>query len=260
MANFRADRARQLLKALTFPEFQGFVRNTLVHACSFYGLTQYADWLAPYMHTLFPPQSPETTLGEILEKNGLTQFRIAETEKYAHVTYFFNGGNETPSSHETRVLIPSPKVATYDLKPEMNTEEVTDQLCDALNSKKYDFLLVNYANPDMVGHTGNKNAAIQAVEAIDQCLARLLSCTLKNEGILLITADHGNVECMENPTTHKPHTAHTCFPVPFVLAGKKGVSFHQGPAGLVDVAPTVLDLLNIPSPACFSGHSLIKKD
>lgn len=258
VANFRADRVRQFLKALTLPAFDGFDRVRL-EGLRVYGMTSYADWLDPYVTALFPPQSPESTLGEVLEKQGLTQYRIAETEKYAHVTYFFNGGREEPYDGEDRQLVQSPKVATYDLKPEMSAHQVTDLLCEAVESGGYDFLLVNYANPDMVGHTGNQDATIKAIEKVDACLNQLEESVLAQGGMLLITADHGNADCMENPQTQKPHTAHTCAPVPFVLVGKS-CSLRSGSAGLSDVAPTVLDLLTLKSPVSFTGTSLISKD
>jgi 2,3-bisphosphoglycerate-independent phosphoglycerate mutase len=259
MANFRADRVRQLLQALVIPSFKEFTRTQKVYECPVYGMTHYADWLTPYIKTLFPPQKPSTTLGAILEKNGLTQYRIAETEKYAHVTYFFNGGREAPYQGEFRQLVPSPKVATYDLKPEMAAHQVTDLLCEAIDSKAYDFLLVNYANPDMVGHTGHYQATLKAIETVDACLARLEETTLKNQGVLIITADHGNADCMLNVQTQKPHTAHTCAPVPFLLVGQH-VVLHSGPAGLADVTPTLLDLLNLKNLVPLSGTSLLAKE
>lgn len=259
MANFRADRVRQLLSALACRDFTDFTRDKKVVGQPIYGMTEYASWLTPLLKTLFPAQSPKQPLGEILEQNKLKQFRIAETEKYAHVTYFFNGGREEPFTGEDRVVIPSPKVATYDEKPEMAAAELTQQLCQAIESQTYDVIVINYANADMVGHTGNFPASIKAVEVLDHCLGQLESSVLKTGGTLLITADHGNIEQMLNTSKDKPHTAHTTSPVPAVLVGSNR-KFHQQEAGLADIAPTVLDLLGIQKPDHWDGQSMLKPE
>ena len=263
ITNFRADRARQLTHALTSPNFEPFERGPLYNnehnnepnfsARLTIGL--YEDSLAPYTQVLFPPQIPHDTFAETISRAGLRQLRIAETEKYAHVTYFFNGGREDPFPGEERILVPSPKVETYDLKPEMSAESLTDQLLDAINKNCPDVIIVNYANPDMVGHCGKMAAAVKAVETVDHCLSRLVPVVLARGGALLITADHGNADLMEDPETGEPHTAHTLSKVPFLLAGCEGVTLRDGT--LADLAPTLLDMLGIEKPADMSGSSLI---
>jgi 2,3-bisphosphoglycerate-independent phosphoglycerate mutase len=256
MANFRADRVRQILAALGDPAFSGFARKRVPHFADRLGMSEYSDALAPLYDTLFPPQSLTHIMGQLVSEAGMKQLRIAETEKYAHVTFFFNGGREDVFPGEDRILVQSPKVATYDLKPEMSAPEVTDKLVAAIQSGTYDFILVNFANGDMVGHTGILDAAIHAVEAIDASLGRLWAAVEKAGGALMVTADHGNVELMKDPVTHQPHTAHTTGPVPVVLAGApKGAKLENG--RLCDVAPTLLTLLGLPQPAEMTGHSLL---
>jgi 2,3-bisphosphoglycerate-independent phosphoglycerate mutase len=259
MANFRADRVREILTALVDPAFNGFARARRVAFCAALGMNEYSAQLAPLMPALFPPQQLRHILGEVVAEAGLKQLRIAETEKYAHVTFFFNGGREQEFPGEERILVPSPKVATYDLKPEMSAFEVTDKLLAAIAENRFDLIVVNYANTDMVGHTGNLEAAKKAVEAVDACLGRLAHATLAAGGALLITADHGNAEMMFDPASDQAHTAHTLNLVPFVavwerLRGKK-IAIGQGKLG--DVAPTILAIMQLPQPAEMSGKSLL---
>ncbi len=252
--NFRSDRARQLSYALTQADFKGFTRRHVPQLSHFISMTQYADDLSAQV--AFGPQTVKNTLGEYLSQQQLKQFRIAETEKYAHVTFFFNGGQETPFPSEDRQLIPSPAVKTYDLKPEMSVNEVVSTLINAIESKQYAVLICNIANADMVGHTGNLEAAKQAVEAIDQNLGKLLQCIQQHQGQLLITADHGNAECMFDEQHQQPHTAHTLEPVPFIYVGPKRVHFHAT-GRLADVAPTLLTLLDLPIPLEMTGSVLV---
>ncbi|MCC6920108.1 MAG: 2,3-bisphosphoglycerate-independent phosphoglycerate mutase [Alphaproteobacteria bacterium] len=260
MANFRSDRARQIMTALLDPAFDGFARSRVVRFAAAAGMAEYSKAIAALMPSLFPPQDVPNALGEVLAKAGLKQLRIAETEKYAHVTFFFNGGRELVFDGEERVLIPSPKVRTYDLKPEMSAPEVTDALVEAIRAGTFDVIVVNYANADQVGHSGVMPAAIKAVEAVDACLARLRAAVEGAGGVLLVTADHGNVEMMVDPETGEPHTAHTTLDVPLVLVnGKvlpKPVSLADGK--LADLAPTILDMLGIQKPTEMTGHSLLK--
>ena len=258
VANFRADRVRQILTALLDPAFDAFVRPRMVKFAAAAGLTEYSAALNPFLTTLFPPESRSHVLGELVAQAGLKQLRIAETEKYAHVTFFLNGGEETQYPGEERILIPSPKVATYDLKPEMSAYEVTDKLVAAIDSGKFDFIVVNYANTDMVGHTGNLDAAIKAVEAVDRCLGRLRDAVVRAGGALLITADHGNAEMMEDPQTHEPHTAHTLNRVPVVLVNAPAEIAGLRDGQLADVAPTLLALLQLPQPKEMTGRSLMR--
>jgi 2,3-bisphosphoglycerate-independent phosphoglycerate mutase len=257
MANFRADRVRQILSALLDPDFAAFPRSRVVKFAAAAGMTEYSAALNSYMTALFPSEPLTRVLGEVVAAAGLKQLRIAETEKYAHVTFFLNGGEETQYPGEERILVPSPHVATYDLKPEMSAPEVTDRLVTAIESGRFDLVVVNYANTDMVGHTGDLAAAIKAVEAVDHCLGRLRDAVLKAGGAMLITADHGNAEMMEDPVTHEPHTAHTLNRVPVVLlsGGADAVHLHNG--RLADIAPTVLELMGLPQPKEMSGRSLI---
>mgnify|MGYP001236302581 CR=1 FL=1 len=261
MANFRADRVRQILTALLDPDFPassgGFERSRVVKFAAAAGMTEYSEQLNRFLVTLFPPEQLSDTLGEIVAKAGLKQLRIAETEKYAHVTFFFNGGEERMFPGEDRILVPSPKVATYDLKPEMSAFEVTDKLVEAIESGKYDFIVVNYANTDMVGHSGDLAATIKAVEAVDTCLGRLRDATTKAGGALLITADHGNAETMRDPVTGGIQTAHTLNRVPVVLFNAP-VACTLADGRLADIAPTVLTLLGLPQPAAMTGKSLIR--
>jgi len=210
------------------------------------------------LKTLLPPQDLGDSFGELVARAGLKQLRIAETEKYAHVTFFFNGGREAEFPGESRILVPSPKVATYDLKPEMSAPEVTDKLVEAIESGRFDVIVVNYANADMVGHTGDLKAAIKAVEAIDQCLGRLAAAVERAGGTLLITADHGNVEMMRDPKTGQPHTAHTTNPVPLLLLNPPKDVQGLEDGRLCDVAPTLLQLMHLAQPKAMTGHALLK--
>ena len=255
--NFRADRARQLTRCFTEADFDGFDRGQRPELAAFVTLTQYdANFDCP---VAFPPETFENLFGEILAREGRRQLRLAETEKYAHVTYFFNGGREQPFDGEDRELIPSPRVATYDLKPEMSAKEVTDELVGAIGDGEYDVIVCNYANPDMVGHTGVFEAAVRAVEFVDECLDRVVKAIQDADGALLVTADHGNVEKMRDPDTGQAHTAHTSDPVPLVYVGPGAVSLADGGA-LRDVAPTMLDLLGIPVPEAMTGRSLLRAE
>jgi 2,3-bisphosphoglycerate-independent phosphoglycerate mutase len=252
--NFRPDRAREITRALIDEDFKEFRRKPMkVH---FTCMTQYDATIdAP---VAFPSQNLNDTLGEVIARSDLRQLRIAETEKYAHVTYFFNGGKEEPNPREDRILIPSPKVATYDLKPEMSAYEVTDALIDRIRSQAYDLIVVNYANPDMVGHTGIFDAAVKAVETVDTCVGRVVDEILALGGAVLLTADHGNAEKMIDETTGQPHTAHTSNPVPFLLILNDDLAHElRGDGILADVAPTALDILKLPKPLEMTGISMI---
>jgi 2,3-bisphosphoglycerate-independent phosphoglycerate mutase len=254
--NFRADRARQLSYALTAANFNGFKRDKVVNLSEFITLTEYASDIEAKV--MFPPISMKNSLGEYLSRLGLKQLRIAETEKYAHVTYFFSGGSETPFPGEDRVLIPSPKVATYDLQPEMSAPELTERLVAAIRSRQYDAIICNYANFDMVGHTGNIEAAAQAIKTIDSCLGLVLAALKEANMDTLITADHGNIECMFDENSHQPHTAHTTNFVPLVYVGERKFKFNSGPGSLADVAPTMLYLMGLKQPAEMTSHNLIE--
>lgn len=257
MFNFRADRAREILTALVDPAFDGFARARQIEFCACVGLTEYSSDLNAFLDTMFPQRNLDNILGEIIADAGLTQLRIAETEKYAHVTFFFNGGEEQAYPGEERILIPSPKVATYDLQPEMSAPEVTDQLVDAIASKKFDLIVVNYANGDMVGHTGVFGAAVKAAETIDACLGRLETALVSAGGTMLVTADHGNAEQMIDPVTAQPHTAHTLSLVPAVLVNPPSYVSHFEDGALADVAPTLLRMLGLDQPRAMTGRSLI---
>jgi 2,3-bisphosphoglycerate-independent phosphoglycerate mutase len=257
MANFRADRAREILTTLVDPAFDGFARSRQVTFAARLGMAEYSTDLNRFFDVLFPAESLTRILGEVVADAGLSQLRIAETEKYAHVTFFFNGGREDVFPHEDRILVPSPKVATYDLKPEMSAVEVTDKLVEAIEQSKYDLIVVNYANGDMVGHTGILEAAITAVETVDGCIGRLAAAVKAAGGSLLITADHGNAELMRDQVTGEPYTAHTIGKVPVVLVSGPGAALHDG--RLADVAPTVLSLLQMPQPAEMTGRSLLSQ-
>ncbi len=257
MANFRADRVRQILTALLDSEFTGFARVAVINFAAALGMAEYSDALTPLIPPLFPPENLENILGEVVADAGLTQLRIAETEKYAHVTFFLNGGREGEFPGEERILVPSPSVATYDLQPEMAAPEVTEKLVDAIAQDKFDLIVVNYANTDMVGHTGDEQAAIKAVEAVDSALGTLYAAVQEKGGALLVTADHGNAELMVDPDTHVPHTAHTTFVVPCILAGGDVNALKEG--RLCDIAPTILALLGLPQPAAMTGNALIDK-
>ncbi len=258
VANFRADRVRQILSALVDPGFEGFERPRVIRFTSALGMVEYSGELNALHKVLFPAQRLDRILGSEIANAGLRQLRIAETEKYAHVTFFFNGGVETPLPGEERVLIPSPKVATYDLAPEMSAREVTDRLVSAVGSGDFDFILVNYANPDMVGHTGILDAATIAIETVDQCLGRLEEAVRSAGGVLLITADHGNAETMRDPDTGAPHTAHTLNPVPAILVNAPPAVRGLAEGSLADVAPTLLGLLDLAQPVEMTGHSLLE--
>ncbi len=253
--NFRPDRARQLTRALTEPDFDGFPRAYF--PLHYVTMTQY-DKTFTHVHVAFRPQTLVNTLGEYVSKKGLKQFRIAETEKYAHVTFFFNGGVEMPNLGEDRFLIPSPKVATYDLQPEMSAYLVADKAVELIESGKYDMMILNFANPDMVGHTGILEAAIKAVEAVDTCLGKVIDALLRMEGEAIVTADHGNAETMQDPVTGCPFTAHTTNPVPFILAGERYVGAKLREDGvLADIAPTMLDMMGLEQPEEMTGQSMI---
>ncbi len=254
--NFRADRVREILGALLEPEFDGFPRKHLIKFAAAAGMTRYSDELAPYLGVLFPPEKLDHILGQVAAEAGRAQLRTAETEKYPHVTYFLNGGQETRFPGEDRIMVPSPKVATYDLQPEMSAPELTDKVVAAINSKKYDLIVLNYANPDMVGHTGSLPAAIKAVETVDSGLGRIAAAVEKQGGALLVTADHGNCELMRDPATGGPHTAHTTNPVPVVLMGGGATVLKDG--RLADVAPTLLELMGLEQPREMTGSSLIR--
>lgn len=259
MGNFRADRAREILHALADPGFTAFAR-TLPHCAARLGMTDYSTALSPLFPALFPAETLHDILGEVAAKAGLRQLRIAETEKYAHVTFFLNGGEEHVYPGEDRILVPSPKVATYDLQPEMSAIEVTDRLVAAIDSGDYDLIIANYANGDMVGHTGILSAAIQAVEVIDACLGRLSASISASGGCMLVTADHGNAEMMRDPATGEPYTAHTIGRVPLVLVNPpKGVTGLED-GRLADIAPTLLALIGIAPPAAMTGRNLLRQD
>jgi 2,3-bisphosphoglycerate-independent phosphoglycerate mutase len=259
-ANFRADRIREIAAALLDADFSGFERAKRVAFAAALGLVEYSTELNRFLATLFPPEDLRDTFGEIVADAGMTQLRIAETEKYAHVTFFFNGGRETVFPGEERILVPSPKVATYDQQPEMSAPEVTDKVVEAIRSGRFDVVVLNYANTDMVGHTGRFDAAVKAVETVDACLGRLAEAVETAGGTLVITADHGNAEMMRDPETGAPHTAHTLNPVPFIVVNPPVAIARVEHGRLADVAPTLLDLLGLPKPAAMTGHSLIVAD
>jgi 2,3-bisphosphoglycerate-independent phosphoglycerate mutase len=259
MFNFRADRARQILTALLDPRFDGFNRSRVVKFAAAVGMVEYSAALNPFLKTLYPPETIRMGLGETVSKAGLKQLRIAETEKYAHVTFFFNGGEERVFDGEERILVPSPKVATYDLKPEMSAPEVTDKLVEAILSGKFDLIVVNYANSDMVGHTGNLDAAIKAIEAVDNALGRLMDAVKKAGGALFVTADHGNAEQMFDEKSHQKHTQHTLNRVPALLFNAPANVRSLADGKLADVAPTMLALMGLPQPREMTGHSLLSE-
>ena len=255
--NFRADRVREILAALVDPGFSGFPRATAIAFAAAAGMTEYSAALNPHLATLFAPQSMADILGAAVAAAGLRQLRMAETEKYPHVTYFLNGGEETPYPGEDRIMVPSPKVATYDLQPEMSAPELTDKAVAAIASGTYDLIVLNYANADMVGHTGSLEAATRAVEAVDTGLGRIAEAIRAAGGALFVTADHGNAEMMRDPATGGPHTAHTTNPVPAMLLGAPaGATIDDG--RLADIAPTLLALLGVAQPAAMTGRSLLR--
>ena len=253
--NFRPDRAREITRVLVDKDFSDFETKkdlNLFFVC----MTQY-DETMPNVKVAFKPTKLINTFGEYISNKGLTQLRIAETEKYAHVTFFFNGGNEKQYKGEDRILVQSPKVETYDMQPEMSAPEVTEKVLEAINSKKYDAIILNYANPDMVGHTGNLDAAIKAIEEIDKDVGKVVEAIRANEGVLLITADHGNSEQMVDYTTGEPQTSHTTNPVPLILVGMENAKIKSGK--LADLAPTMLDIMGLEKPAEMTGESIIVK-
>ena len=254
--NFRPDRAREVSKALNFSDFDGFERKKVLKNLCYVTMTSYnEDFTFP---VAFPKEHLVNILGDVLEANGVHQFRTAETEKYAHITFFFNGGIDEPQPHETRVLVPSPKVATYDLQPEMSAPEVCENVLKAVENPEYGFVLVNFANPDMVGHTGVIEAAEKACHVVDECVGKIADACVKNDVTMLLTADHGNSEVMVNPETGKPQTAHTTNKVPFVLINAPKDMQLKEDGTLCNIAPTVLQLLGIEKPAEMDCESLIK--
>ena len=255
--NFRPDRAREITRAIVDPEFDGFEtkKMNLYYVC----FTSY-DETMPNVHIAFKKEPLKNTFGEVVSEAGLTQLRIAETEKYAHVTFFFNGGEEKQYPGEDRILVPSPKVETYDMKPEMSAYEVTDKVCKALENDKYDVVILNFANTDMVGHTGSLQAAIKAVEAVDECVGKIVKIIEEKKGNLLITADHGNAEQMIDYKTGEPHTAHTTNPVPIILITDNKEYKLKENGKLADLAPTMLDLMGINKPEEMTGESLLIKE
>jgi 2,3-bisphosphoglycerate-independent phosphoglycerate mutase len=254
--NFRADRVREILGAMLDSSFAGFERNRIVRFAAAVGMAEYSEELKKQMGTIFPPQAFPNILGEVVANAGRTQLRMAETEKYPHVTYFLNGGREEPYPGEDRIMVPSPKVATYDLQPEMSAPELTAKAIEAINSGKYDLIVLNYANPDMVGHSGSLPAAIKAVETVDNGLGQIAEAIEKAGGALLVTADHGNSEMMRDPKTGGPYTAHTTNPVPVVVMGGSDAALQDG--RLADIAPTLLALMGLPQPAEMTGKSLFR--
>ena len=254
--NFRADRAREILRAIGETEFDEFDVGTRPQWSMVLGMVEYSTSHNDYMRTCFPKQKLVNTLGEWVAKSGKSQFRLAETEKYPHVTFFLNGGKEQPEEGEARYMAPSPKVATYDLQPEMSAGEVTDQFVKAIEAG-YDLIVTNYANPDMVGHTGDLNAAIKACEAVDQGLGRVLAALENAGGAMIVTADHGNCETMIDPETGGPHTAHTINLVPAVLVGGDANTTLRDGGRLADLAPTLLDLMQLDKPTEMTGESLL---
>jgi len=252
--NFRADRARELTSALTESDFAGFARSRTPKLAAYVTLTEYSA--AFKVGVAFPSKRLDNMFGAYIAERGLHQLRIAETEKYAHVTFFFNGGVETPYANEDRILVPSPKdVPTYDLKPEMSAPTVAAEIVKAIKGGKYEVIICNFANADMVGHSGNIDATVKAIEAIDAALGRILEATLAAGGELLITADHGNAEEMFDPKTGQRHTAHTTNPVPLIYVGRSAVMAPTG--ALQDIAPTMLHVMGLPIPNEMTGHPLV---
>jgi 2,3-bisphosphoglycerate-independent phosphoglycerate mutase len=258
MVNFRADRVRQLLEAFLVPDLSSINRSRVIKWSAVLGMTEYSSALNPFIPAMFPRIPLNNSLGEIIAKNGHSQLRIAETEKYAHVTFFFNGGREHPFELEDRILIPSPSVATYDQCPEMSAPAITDEVLKVMKQDKYQLIVINYANADMVGHTGCLKATREAIEVLDQSLKKLEQSALKNNWYLIVTADHGNAEKMQDNHAH-PHTAHTCNPVPFMLIGHHNLQELSSGGALCDIAPTVLELLGYNLPAEMTGRTLLVK-
>lgn len=255
--NFRPDRARQITRALVDTDFDGFERDNAYFPLNYVSMTLY-DKTIEGVKVAYEPNELTNTLGEYISKKGLNQLRIAETEKYAHVTFFFNGGVEAANPNEDRLLIPSPKVATYDLQPEMSAPQLTEELLNKIDEDKYDLIIVNYANPDMVGHTGVVDAVVKALETVDECLGKVVNKILEKGGSAIITSDHGNSEDMINEENGTPITAHTTNPVPLIVVGKGNVNLREE-GRLSDIAPTLLELLNEEKPVEMTGESLIQK-
>ncbi len=258
MTNFRADRVSELLTALLDPKFKEFKKdaNTPILSNNL-GMTEYSTELSNFMNSIFVKEKIKDTLGEVISKANLKQLRLAETEKYPHVTFFFNGGKETVYPGETRIMIPSPKISTYDLKPEMSAKEVETELISSIKNKTYDLIIVNFANPDMVGHTGDLNAAIKAVETVDTAIGNIKNIIVMLDGIMLLTADHGNCEIMFDDIMNLPHTSHTCNKVPLIIISKNN-NYKLRDGRLADIAPTILELMSIKLPNSMSGKSLLK--
>lgn len=258
-ANFRPDRARMITRSFIYEDFDGFKREKGFLAPIFVSYTQYDVTFNDKLDVAFKPESYTNTLGEYLSKCGLKQFRIAETQKYAHVTFFFNGGVEAANLNEDRILIDSPKIATFDLKPEMSAYEVADKAVETIKSGEYDVMILNFANCDMVGHTGIMDAAVKAVKAVDECVKKVVSAITSVGGQVLITADHGNADCMYDTGANEPFTAHTTNPVPLIkIDDNRSVGLMDG-GKLCDIAPTMLDMMGLEIPAEMTGHSLLKK-
>lgn len=253
--NFRPDRARQITRAFCDPEFKGFDREKLLKLT--YVCFKDYDETIPNKLVAFKKEHLVNTFGEWLADHGMTQARIAETEKYAHVTFFFNGGVEEPNKGEDRILVHSPKVATYDLKPEMSAPEVCDRLCEAIRSEKYDVIVINFANPDMVGHTGVEAAAIKAIEVVDQCVGRAVEALKEVDGQMFICADHGNAEVMVDEKTGEPWTAHTTNPVPFILVNYDPAYGLRKGGRLCDIVPTLIEMMGMEKPEEMTGESLL---
>lgn len=253
--NFRPDRARQIARALVDPQFADFSRSRVAQDIHLVGFAEYDSGLD--IPVAFPKQHVTKTLAEVLSDQGLQQYHVAETEKYAHVTYFFNGGREEPFAGEDRQLIPSPKVATYDQAPAMSAREIADDIVQRIEAGEHEFIVANFANADMVGHTGNFEATVQAIEVLDECLGKVIDAVLQQNGVVLMTADHGNAEFEIDPGTGAPLTSHTTSPVPVLLCGLPNAALR--PDGtLEDVAPTILSILNVPPPAEMTGASLLR--
>ena len=256
MINFRPDRARQITRAFVDPDFKGFERKNGYFPLNYVCMAQY-DAEMPNVTVAYPPEQLKMTFGEYISKLGMKQLRIAETQKYAHVTFFFNGGEERQFDGEERILIKSPDVETFDLKPEMSAYEVCDAVCKAIDEDKFDVIILNYANCDMVGHTGVFDAAVKAVEAVDECVGRMVDALLKKNGKAIITADHGNADCMIDPSNKSVFTAHTTNPVPMIVIGVGDVKLKEG--RLCDLCPTMLDMMGLEKPEEMTGESLIVK-
>ena len=256
MINFRPDRARQITRTFVDPMFDGFVRKNGYFPVNYVCMAQY-DAQMPNVTVAYPPEQLTMTFGEYVSKQGMSQLRIAETQKYAHVTFFFNGGEETQFDGEERILIKSPDVETFDMKPEMSAYEVCDAVCEAINDDKFDVIILNYANCDMVGHTGMFDAAVKAVEAVDECVGKMVDAILEKGGKAIITADHGNADCLVDPDNKSVFTAHTTNPVPMIVIGEGDVKLKEG--RLCDLCPTLLDMMKLEKPAQMTGESLIVK-